>query len=649
MGGGCFINQPFSIVASPSGKELFVTDPGQKMVICVQLVNITSGVAFSVGSFGYAPAGVACRQQPSGFSVLVAAGEVLWELSRHPSSGEAWVQRRVWKKTGADLCGVAVSDCGDIMVIDKRWGQIYSLVPRDSGDWRGGVVVGSGYEQPQRAQDGRASMVTLTKPTLACFNGRSLVFSDSGAQTIRCVTDAFTHAEVLLPQMRSIYDLYSETVDSGDHVATLLGALAVARSHSDFLDSCAAANKALAGKDGDGDFGNISKSVRDMARIRKQNFARDIEDLRRLRVPRKVILCIRPKAFTTMAVETWFTASKKFSPVLTLAEYAQRRSAAAAERVKERRYAAGNSDYSYFRGPANDRGYSNDGSFAPPLVFEHKKDPTGTSKAHKALAQQRRAERPAHDALCERLRGVRQLKPTDRGRSKQGANPEAFWASSTVPKAPLGLPEDLFDYGRSATATITEGGSSSDIVYRSGDLVLVRRDSSAKVVVAQLRFDVQRLTSSKRRLAEIPEVCWHPRNPQMRLFLAEDENDDGSDEDGQGSCSGVNLEKGVLLTATGSWKKTLRAQDICDQISERGIVDRAFDPSTRSLLSFRISRAEADRIIDIGAEDSEDEGGQSSDEDSALVLGATTRAGRTVRLTEYARKEAPNDCGLKKR
>ena len=122
-----------------------------------------------------------------------------------------------------------------------------------------------------------------------------------------------------------------------------------------------------------------------------------------------------------------------------------------------------------------------------------------------------------------------------------------------------------------------------------------------------------------------------PVHPPMRFFYADDPEDNGSDEDAP--FDGESTE-GVLMTAAGSWKTSIKAQSICNRIFDREIYDRTFDPATRSLLTFRITRAESDRILEISAGDNVDSDDES--EDDAQFIGATTQCGRTVKLTPHA-------------
>jgi len=344
---GCCVMQPFAIASSPSGIELFVTDVAQNITICLELVG-ESSVATKIADFVKPPTGIACRSFLGGFSLLVAEGDKVWELSRpnnNPGGTGAWGKQLLWQQEDALLCGVAVSPRGAIAVVDKTGGKIYSLKPSAAGEslvWVGEVVAGSGGDAPHRARDGRATMVPFVLPTMVCFNDKVMVFSESGACAIRMVTDVYTHVAKLMPQMQSVYNVYD---GDGPVAPNLVGAHASSRKHADFLDKCAADNAAFAGRGGDGEFGNSSKPVRDVTRIRERNFARLLENLQRLQVPAWVILSIKLKGDTSMHNETFFTQVHRYSPVLNLLEYAYTRSSAELENIKARNGGCGFSHF----------------------------------------------------------------------------------------------------------------------------------------------------------------------------------------------------------------------------------------------------------------------------------------------------------------
>ncbi|KAJ1447697.1 hypothetical protein M885DRAFT_591231 [Pelagophyceae sp. CCMP2097] len=408
---GITIAMPFALAASPSLDEIFVTDHLRKAAIVLELPDGggNRAVASVMAKFAVEPTGIACSPSLGGSFVFVCVCDEIFELKAPLDDDTLWTRRRVFKFDGAVLCGLAFSRHGLGCVVDKSNGKLHELTLAKDRTVTSRCIVGAVPQNSTVFRDGRASMIKLEFPTMVTFNDRVVVVSESGGSKIRVVTNAYTFAEVLVPELRDLNALYHATADSDEHVLTLADALAASVRHRDFFETQTLANNTLAGKQGDGANGNISLVVLNMHRVRVRMYIREINVL---------------KAWGGARLDP-----RSIFPVPTLKQYGDQRAKTIHEQAKQ----YGGTLFSYCRSSAQNAQYSKDFTLRARAVFKLRKDRVDRlkSKAEVARRPQRTEDRTALLRVCEVYRGLPQLRPTDRGRNVQGANPSVFLLRKT--------------------------------------------------------------------------------------------------------------------------------------------------------------------------------------------------------------------------
>jgi hypothetical protein len=170
-----------------------------------------TAVATSLCPLEGAPSGVAAL---SDVKVAVTVGKSLyiWTYDERGQGHNGTLTCAV-RSLGTTPCGLyrvpegAKSDktaINSLYVLDEDENSILEVWSLANDKWSSAIIAGGQkHREPDSTLMGTASLVALCKPTFGCFVFNSFVFSQSGAQCISMITDAYAYAEVLLPVLRT--------------------------------------------------------------------------------------------------------------------------------------------------------------------------------------------------------------------------------------------------------------------------------------------------------------------------------------------------------------------------------------------------------------------------------------------------------------
>jgi hypothetical protein len=160
------------------------------------------------------PTGVAAI---SDMKVAVIVGRSLCIWTYLASDGYKGALSIVIQSVGVMPCGlyslpvgVATSKTSSsaLYVLDQERHSITEVWKVGDRAWQSKVVMGGIEGVSASTTMGTASAIALCKPTFGCFVHKAFVFADSGCQCIRMLTDAFAHAEVLIPMLRTFAEAF---------------------------------------------------------------------------------------------------------------------------------------------------------------------------------------------------------------------------------------------------------------------------------------------------------------------------------------------------------------------------------------------------------------------------------------------------------
>ena len=461
--------------------------------------------------------------------------ELRVQLFSDPSKRAVTFTTQICNLGGEELHGVAKLSCSEI-VVTSNTGKIFR-VTKAQDHWTFIHVAGSGLTADDENQDGRAQMVAFTQPKFACSIGKSVVIADTGAGRLRLLTDLHPYATKLLPAMCDVANVFSLPQDNvNDHADGLVIGAALSQRASCFFDDAVDANAALTGRSGgQGDAGNSSRPLRSALRLRPRALHRLLARLAWLKVPEQVVRHIRMIAFTSLVNESWFSRMRERVRLPYEAQYVQSRERVAIENAKERQ--GDLLGFSYTVTASQRKHYGVKGAAglraAALVVFRAKKP-----KKSAELSEQDRA---IIAKAAKRLRGARQLAPTDRSRAPPGAAPPVYWAAAGASSrdgvdARTMLPASSNEF---APRAATKG----KFLYKIGDLVLVLLRSSGGLRLAVLQEAVMTVAKGARG-----QLQMQPATLKMILLSVEGDEADAAD-DAPVVCSHMN-GRAVQLAAT---------------------------------------------------------------------------------------------------
>jgi hypothetical protein len=155
------------------------------------------------------PAGVAAL---SDMQVAVIVGRSLCIWTYQAGHGYNGTLSVVMETVGVMPCGlyslplgVATDEAAScaMYVLDEGRNSITEVWKVNDREWESKVIMG-GLETGSATSTtmGTASAIGLNKPTFGCFVHKAFLFAESGCQCIRMLTDAYPHAELLIPILR---------------------------------------------------------------------------------------------------------------------------------------------------------------------------------------------------------------------------------------------------------------------------------------------------------------------------------------------------------------------------------------------------------------------------------------------------------------
>jgi hypothetical protein len=213
-------------------------------------------------------------------------------------------------------------------------------------------------------------------------------------------------------------------------------------------------------------------------------------------VPREVIERIHPKALTTLGVECFFSVMREDNPNPSALQFEIKRASKINEDCKR---SHGEVLWSYFTGPHNVRShyYPGESGKSPPTLFP--------------LAK-KRISGPEHKVkmkvlydLAARMKPLRQMRPTDRGKDKQGALPRVAYApfQSAGSNGGQSFLDNLTAYQQHRRRTVSRGVYTlcRQIIVRRYDIVAVKAASGSgtSYFLGQILDDVVMLRSKRAR------------------------------------------------------------------------------------------------------------------------------------------------------
>lgn len=360
-------------------------------------------------------------------------------------------------------------------------------------------------------------------PTSCCFNDESLVFSETGAGMIRLLTDVYPMAAKLMPVVYNFAAAHACTADKTTHTTDLKTALDASRALSSFFDETEDANFVLTGrrKDAQGPCGNFSICVRKIARARVSYYARLIDLLAALGVPKEVADAASSKALGSSRNEKFFSLQRCPWPVPYYLQYLQTRSRSILEDAKQNN----GCEFSNYNGPVDAAHYSLDGSGRAPTLYEQPKPPQKRTQENSSTLKARQSRLVTLRAVARRAKGKQQGRPSQRQMDAPGAHVDNHWAPMKRGEEEADvISQRLLLSEAPKVAMVTN--ERATMMYRAGEVVAIMVGGIVRI--AQLRDQVVRIsTPSKKRGVKAKKSTSkrEPERPHLQLFVEEDGDD----------------------------------------------------------------------------------------------------------------------------
>jgi len=424
---GCLLRDPVALSCAPDTSDLFVADGSQQAVIIVSLYSSSNGVAKKIAAFDSPPGGVAVISK----EVFVTAGDSVFILQ---DDHGVWSKVLACSINGSRLRGISAAWHGpefttarlrydpELTVADEASKKIYRLYLGPAKKWLTMHVAGSGGESQEIKRGGTAACIPLETPFYLCCIGRSVVISDTKAGIIYLLTDIYRFVSEYMPKVRKVWDICGFSINPEGHSCNLISAHADASLVASYFDELEAYVHNLTGnsvRSIQGNAGCFSRSLRDLSRVRRCSFLRQMDLLARIETPMDVFLAVDTSAQTTLAVETFFTFMRPAEmPMIYFGLYCQRRITCISEAEK---YHNGNCGFSYARSRGKMDHYAEDqGSLSVETIYGPPRKPKPPHLSQLESEERRRGLKYLRDA-AEALKGTRQTRITDLGRERAGS------------------------------------------------------------------------------------------------------------------------------------------------------------------------------------------------------------------------------------
>jgi hypothetical protein len=494
--------------------------------------------------------------------VICTTGQHVYEWVVSTKTGSV-----IYESIGAQPCGIylvpkeAMIGEGLVeayFVLDEVDNTLIQLCYRADKEWSCITVAGGNEEKGSGYFEcGTASLVSLLHPSLGCFAFNSFFFSDTGNHGIRLLTDAYTYAEVVMPNQRLLPEAFSlckpQECGPGGNAQGVVGCIARLHLHDMYMAEAAADIQSATGINPaaqQGPQGNYSSSQRKAVCLLCSGMAELCAMLEREGCPASMLKRITPLAFNTLPVEKWFGVVREQWPNPSALQFTTLRGSVILESSK-RSLRAGLS-FDYFTGGRAGRGhyslpkYDSADIGATCSVFVRDKR-RALPQSEEAVKRRRETVQFLHD-FCRRVgQYVKQLRVTDFAKERQGQLPYFAWWS--LPDEEEEMEDDegsedemcftgslsaaMAGKGRTSKRKKTSGKAKAKemvevVVVKPLDLVAIKASYNVDGAVYYIAQVMQRVT--KQSTAK-KNVVYKPDKPAVRWFSHRVINGEGNDDD----------------------------------------------------------------------------------------------------------------------
>jgi hypothetical protein len=539
---GVVIRQPFGIATDPANShELFVGCRQAAAIIRVTLASTNVGVAEMLCVLPAPPAGIdvvpATESIPA--RLVVAAGDAVFLVDREHGS-----VLRILQRDGAAFCGVRIAPItlgGDLFAIDHAGNAVLRLARAVSSSAMAFqpsaaavTLVGGNVERPCSAKaafwyEGTASRVQLCEPTFGVFARNAFIFMNAGRGEygkVLLLNDLYPMAAKLAPAMLTAANAFCLTRDAQHHPLDRLHAALMLEPLADLLGRIEDGNAEVHSARGlQGEIGNFSNVVRRSSQQLPTLLLQQVANAAQIGAPQRCLDSLSITSVTTLDVESFFIGQRSHWPNPYAAQYGQ--SHALAMLIESSR--RGDTAFSVCMtntkpSHSGRRHYHGSGILS---VAESRYQPSRAKPGRAGMSVDRRQKRlRVLRALAALFRQSRQQRVTDKGKEKPGTKPAVFYGPKVAAATDDHHDSELLggdgskiaghsaatlvgDGGASAsTSTAGGGASASSLLYRGGDIVLVRPLLS-QLWLAQLLEPI----------VESSPGCFNTDRPSCRYFI----------------------------------------------------------------------------------------------------------------------------------